>query len=197
MFVGLNIDSKKRKKALLLHYSGDDVYEIYETLNLGADDQNYDDTKIGLTNYFNPKKNREFERYEFRAMKQMKNETIDQFVTRLRQKSVNCEFTDKDAEIKSQMIQGCSSQRLRTKCLEEDKTLTDLLTMARTMEIAQKEAKCMENNGQSDYSPVDSKVDKIRAKAPKRPGNGGPSKRFPCISERCNVAESKSHYQTG
>ena len=37
----------------------------------------------------------------------MKNETIDQFVTRLRQKSANCEFTDKDAEIKSQMIQGC------------------------------------------------------------------------------------------
>ena len=54
--VGLKIDSKKRKKALLLHYSGDDVYEIYETLNLGADDQNYDDTRIGLTNYFNPNK---------------------------------------------------------------------------------------------------------------------------------------------
>ena len=141
LFVGLNIDSKKRKKALLLHYSGDDVFEIYETLNLGADDQNYDDTKTGLDNYFNPKKNKEFERYEFRCLKQMKNETIDQFVTRLRQKSANCEFTDKDAEIKSQMIQGCASQRLRTKCLEQDKTLTDLLTMARTMEVAQKRSK--------------------------------------------------------
>ena len=138
LFVGLNIDSKKRKKALLLHYSGDEVFEIYETLNLGADDQNYDDTKTGLNNYFNPKKNKEFERYEFRNLKQMKNETIDQFVTKLRQKASNCEFTDKDAEIKSQMIQGCSSQKLRTKCLEEDKNLSDLLTMARTMEIAQK-----------------------------------------------------------
>ena len=58
LFVGLNIDSKKRKKALLLHYSGDDVFEIYETLNLDADDQNYDDTKTGLDNYFNPKKNK-------------------------------------------------------------------------------------------------------------------------------------------
>ena len=69
LFVGLNIDSKKRKKALLLHYSGDDVFKIYETLNLGADDQNYDDTKTGLDNYFNPKKNKEFERYEFRSLK--------------------------------------------------------------------------------------------------------------------------------
>ena len=113
----------------------------------------------------------------------MKNETIDQFVTRLRQKSANCEFTDKDAEIKSQMIQGCASQRLRTKCLEQDKTLTDLLTMARTMEVAQKEAKRMENNGQSDYSPIDSKVDKIRSKTQKRSGNVGSSKRSPAYQK--------------
>ena len=58
-------DSKKRKKALLLHYSVYEVFEIYTTLNLGADDQNYDDTKTGPNNYFNPKKNKEFERYEF------------------------------------------------------------------------------------------------------------------------------------
>ena len=31
MFTGLAIDSKKRKKALLLHYAGDDVFDIYET----------------------------------------------------------------------------------------------------------------------------------------------------------------------
>ena len=88
LFVGLNIDSKKRKKALLLHYSGDKIFKIYKTLNLGADDQNYDDTKTALNNYFNPKKNKEFERYEFRNSKQMKNETIDKSVTRFRQKEL-------------------------------------------------------------------------------------------------------------
>ena len=35
LFVGMNIDSKKRKKALLLHYAGDEVFDIYETLELG------------------------------------------------------------------------------------------------------------------------------------------------------------------
>lgn len=29
LFTGLNIDSKKRRKALLLHYIGDEVLEIY------------------------------------------------------------------------------------------------------------------------------------------------------------------------
>ena len=51
------------------------------------------------------------------------------------------------------------------------------------MEVAQKEAKRMENKGQSDYLPIDNKVDKIRAKAPKRSGNGGPSKRTPAYQK--------------
>ena len=185
MFTGLAIDSKKRKKALLLHYAGDDVFDIYETLNLDGNDSNYDETKKGLGDYFNPKKNKEFERYEFRNMKQSKSESIDQFVTRLRQKATNCDFTDKDVEIKSQMIQGCYSQKLRTKCLEEDKALDVLLTMARTMEIAQKQAKCMEN-GQSDSS-LD-KVDKIKSKSSKQFGNSSPPKRFVAPAQQKHTA---------
>ena len=65
---------------------------------MGADDQNYDETKNALTNYFESKKNKEFERFEFRNMRQFKEETIDQSATRLRQKLVNCEFADKDGE---------------------------------------------------------------------------------------------------
>ena len=34
-------------------------------------------------------------------MRLFKKETIDQFATRLRQKLENCEFADKDGEIKS------------------------------------------------------------------------------------------------
>ena len=90
---------------------------------MGDNDSNYDTTKTALGNYFNPKKNKEFERYEFRNIKQGHNETIDQFATRLRQKAEDCDFTDKDGEIKSQIIQGCYSHRLRTKCLEDDKEL--------------------------------------------------------------------------
>ena len=101
LFIGLNVENRKRKKALLLHYSGDEVYDFYETLNLSADDSNYDDTKTALTGYFEPKKNKEFKRYEFRNLKQFKDETIDQFATRLRQESENCELADKEGEIKS------------------------------------------------------------------------------------------------
>ena len=145
LFTGLNITSKKRKKALLLHYAGDDVFNIYDTFDLSGDEENYDDTKTELKTIFNPRKNTEFERYEFRNINQNHCESIDQYATRLRQKAEYCEFHDKEAEIKSQLIQGCSSERLRRKCLEADKPLTELLIMARTLDISAKQAKSMQN----------------------------------------------------
>lgn len=44
--------------------------------------------------------------------------------------------------------------------MEEDKNLADLLTVARTMEIAHKQAKCMTNNGQSEQSLSENSVNK-------------------------------------
>jgi hypothetical protein len=67
-------------------------------------------TKIGLTTYFKPRKNTQFEIIEFRNMKQLHGESIDQFSTRLRQKANNCEFSDIDSDIKSQIIQSVGSQ---------------------------------------------------------------------------------------
>lgn len=145
---------KKRRKALLLHVAGE-VFEICETLNPGDSDSNYDEVKQGLTDYFQPKKNREFKLFEFRNLKQQQAEAIDQFATRLRLKAENCEISNKDGEIKNQIIQGCDSKKLRLKCLEEDKPLKEILTLARTMEIADRQAKAKE--------PQHSEVNKIKA----------------------------------
>ncbi len=100
MFIGMAIDNKKRKKALLLHYAGDEVFEIHDTLADTGDDGEYDKTKAALENYFKPQVNKEFEIFEFRRMKQFDMETVDQYATRLRQKAENCSFADKDAELK-------------------------------------------------------------------------------------------------
>ncbi|XP_052814002.1 uncharacterized protein K02A2.6-like [Mya arenaria] len=183
LFTGLSIDSKKRRKALLLHYAGDEVFEIYETLNLGDSDSNYDDVKQGLTGYFQPKKNREFERFEFRNLKQHHAETIDQFATCLRHKADNCEFSDKDGEIKSQIIQGCVSKKLRLKCLEEDKPLKDILTMGRTMEIADRQAKAME--------PQYSDVNKIKV-TPQHTKSQHANYSYPPSAQRKRQQQSQS-----
>ncbi|MCG8046729.1 MAG: hypothetical protein N0E48_14005, partial [Candidatus Thiodiazotropha endolucinida] len=109
LFVGMNIDSKKRRKALLLHYAGDDVFDVYQTLPNTGDESGYDETKAALTTYFKPQVNEEFEIFQFRQMKQLESETVDEFATRLRKKAEYCGFTDKPRELKSQIVQGCKS----------------------------------------------------------------------------------------
>ena len=75
--------------------------------------------------------------YKFRQAKQQSDEGVDAYLTRLRQLSINCDFEEnKDKEIKSQIIQGCSSSRLRHRALGEDHTLEKLLKLARSMELS-------------------------------------------------------------
>lgn len=138
LLVGMDVKDKKRQRALLLHYAGEEVNEIFETLSDTGDD--YATAKGKLTEYFAPKKNTEFEVYKFRQAKQQQDEGIDSFLTRLRQLSINCEFPDTDKEVKSQIIQGCSSSRLRRRALREDQSLENLLKLARAMEFSDKQA---------------------------------------------------------
>lgn len=144
LFIAADIDDTKRQRALLLHYGGQDLFDIFETLDGTGDD--FETLKTKLTTHFEPKKNAEFEIYKFRQCKQNPGESIDEFHTRLRQMSKNCEFTDKDKEIKSQIIQCCSSSRLRRKALKTPKiTLTNLLDEARSLEISEVQAQGIES----------------------------------------------------
>ena len=114
LFVAMNISHKKRQRALLLHYAGDEVYDIFETLEGTGDD--FETAKDKLTRYFEPKKNIAFSIYNFRQTKQEANETMDTYVTKLRQMAQKCEFTDVDSEIKHQIIQSCIDALLRWVC---------------------------------------------------------------------------------
>lgn len=77
LFVGMKITDNKRKRALLLHYAGEEVYDIFDTFADTGNDENYDQAKDALKNYFEPKVNKEYERYVFRQTKQSKGETVD------------------------------------------------------------------------------------------------------------------------
>ncbi|KAK3103818.1 hypothetical protein FSP39_022146 [Pinctada imbricata] len=81
-------------------------------------------------------------------MKQLQEETVDQFATRLRQKPKHCDFADNDGEIKSQIIQGCTSNDLRRKALRDNLDLTKLLSTA--MEIANKQADKMRKSEETN-----------------------------------------------
>ena len=141
--VATNITDDKQKRAMLLYQAGSATQDIFETLtDTGTD---YATAKKKLDDYFSPKKNVDYEIFQFRQTTQLPGETVEQFATRLRRLAASCEFNNVDNEIKSAIIQHCYSKRLRRYALREDAlTLTDLLTKARSLEMSELQATGME-----------------------------------------------------
>nr|CAH0108459.1 unnamed protein product [Daphnia galeata] len=128
----LNITDDARRKALILHYSGERVFEIFETLDSNArvvtpattttaavNQTCYEAARRALNDHLTPRVNTDFETFTFRQSKQLDGESFEMFHTRLQQSAKNCGFTDKDREIKAQLTIGCTSTELRRKILEK------------------------------------------------------------------------------
>ena len=145
---GRGITAAARRKALLLHCAGVEVQEIFETLTdpgvaEGEDDDVYKAALRTLDAYFTPQVNVPYERHIFRQMKQEEHETVDQFVVRLSNQAVNCEFgATKNEQIRDQIIDKCKSTELRRKLLGKghELTLAETQKIARSMELSQTQA---------------------------------------------------------
>ncbi|XP_064475331.1 uncharacterized protein K02A2.6-like [Ornithodoros turicata] len=173
-----NVTDASRKRAMLLHYAGEEVYDIFNTLsNTGSD---YDTAVACLKQHFAPKKNVVYERHVFRLARQNPGETLDQFHVRLRKLSTTCEFTDVDKELLSQIIEGTTSQRLRRTALREtDVTLDKVLATGRSLENAEVQATSIENPAQSHSVQ---KIETKKGTHSTRPKNKARDKRR---TERC------------
>ena len=73
-FVAADIKEKTRQSAFLLYYAEEEVCDIFETLPQNGDD--FETAKEKLTEYFDHKKNVEYEIYNFRQSKQNHSELI-------------------------------------------------------------------------------------------------------------------------
>ena len=143
--VALNVTEDKQKRALLLYQAGQETQELFDTLPDTGED--YATAIAKLDNYFMPKKNVDYEIFQFRQAPQKAGETVDQFVTRLRKLAINCEFTNLDKELKSAVIQRCESKHLRRYGLREtNMTLEKLLAKARSLEISEEQASGIEQS---------------------------------------------------
>ena len=143
----MDIKDATRKRAMMIHFAGEDVYKIFRTLEETGEAKDYDIAKAKLTEYFKPQQNIEYERYVFRRSQQQPSETLDQYYTRLRQLASTCDFTDIAAEIKSQIVLNGQSSRLRRRALRNPKlTLKELLDYGRAQETSETQASGMERD---------------------------------------------------
>lgn len=140
----VGVNNQEQRKNLLLHVAGQDLQKIFETLSFGTDANgapivpNYEQVVAKLNEYFTPKRNVTFERHVFRKAAQSADETTDDYVMRLRQLVLYCEYGDKTDEfLKDQFIDSCYNSRLRVRLLRQpDLKLPDVIAAARLAELS-------------------------------------------------------------
>ncbi len=157
VFVGYNITDDARKKALMLTYAGEDLNDIFDTLSTelvtpqpGTDETVFSKAVEALDVYFNPKQNKEFQRYVFRHTNQERFESVEKFYMRLMQLAATCNFTETSSEIKSQLIAGSINDKITRKGLSEpDLSLDKLLQFAKTLELTDSQNKAVRRTSQT------------------------------------------------
>ena len=176
LLVALNITNKKRQRAILLHYAGEEVNNIVDTLpdaEAEGDEDPLESLIIALTNHFTPKSNVAYEEYKFRQAKQESGEDIMTYYTRLKHLAQTCEFADTDREIKSQIVQLCSSTKLRRKALSDPSiSLQALLDYGKTLELTETQVKDLENSKEG-VNKVGKKHETYLRKSKNGPRHGG------------------------
>ena len=93
---------------MLLYQAGLDTQDIYDALQGTGTD--YVTEKAKLDEYFSPKMKVNYEVFRFHQVMYKQTESIEQFTTRLQKLSLNCEFHHVNSEIKSAIIQNCTSK---------------------------------------------------------------------------------------
>ncbi|CAN7986994.1 unnamed protein product [Ixodes hexagonus] len=147
--VAYNITADVRKKALLLHYAGEEVYDLYRSLPDTSSSTSVSTTAQGAAStatseynaaraeidaHFASRINPTFAIYRFRQAQQNAGESLDAFYARLRQLSRHCNFPDVDLEIKNQIVIATTSTRLRKYAILHSLDLPDILKKGRMFE---------------------------------------------------------------
>ncbi|RVE51181.1 hypothetical protein evm_004146 [Chilo suppressalis] len=208
---GINDESEERKVAVFLHYIGEKSLEIFNTFNLDVDTVKYDVLIQKFENYFVPKTNITYESYKFFTRKQNEEESLDDFMTDLINKSESCDFGSiRDRLVKDIYICNLHQkyQFVREKLLLEDdlslekassisKTLVQSLTQASELKGSTNVYYTNKQNHQSHGHG--SNMSKSRSKSQSRNGCGrcGQIHRYKCpaANAKCRKCGKIGHYE--
>lgn len=140
----------QRKVALLLHLLGPEVIPIFQSFNIKVESSKLPDIVKLFENFFSPKKNTSLERQKFLSRKQKPGESLDSFITDLKNLASVCELGDlSESLIKDLFILGLQDEYLYIKEQllqkgDEVKKLEDLMNIAKTMEMSRNQGKSLE-----------------------------------------------------
>ena len=183
------ITSNARKRALLLYQAGSRVRDIFAQLPDTGEANDFETAKEKLTQHFQPQKNVRYDVYVFRKAFQQKDETLDQYHTRLRTLAEPCEFTNLDFELEEQIIIGGTSTRIRKQALRDPSyDLKAMLVDGRRDEISKFQSAEIEGKEQ---------MSKLSAKPKNCLNCGGPTPHLntcPAKGKECHNCGKMNHF---
>uniref|UniRef100_A0A096LWH5 CCHC-type domain-containing protein n=1 Tax=Poecilia formosa TaxID=48698 RepID=A0A096LWH5_POEFO len=146
-----------RKRATLLHCLGAEGQRTFYSLTNTGD--TFSSAVAALEKHFTPKVNIVVERHAFRKRTQSPHETVEQYVTALRDLASKCDFDDKTEEmIRDQLVEHIFNSRIRERLLlEPDLTLDKTVTLAAQMESAAYQAKALTANSDGHVQAIQSR----------------------------------------
>ena len=144
--------NKQQRRALLLYTAGREVREIFQGLTDTGTAKEYDKAVRKLNTHFTVKTNATFQRHKFRRLAQTSEETVAQFVSRLRKNTDGCEFHDVNISIRDQVVEKCRSEKLQRKFLDKGDTLTldELLKVAAHFEDVEMQLRDMKLKSEAE-----------------------------------------------
>lgn len=198
---GISEKSQKVQCATFLHVAGDEALKVFNTMDFDDDEDDLETLKEKFREYCEPRKNITYIRHMFFTRAQCKNESIDAYVTDLKNKARDCEFgLLTDSLIRDRIVCGVDNAQVRARLLREpDLTLTKAVDICRANEATQSHMKAL--NEESDIA-----VNKVaKAKQQRKPkasdnkecgkcGNKHEYGKCPAYGQTCKLCQRKNHY---
>lgn len=182
------VTSEEEKFALLLHFAGPKIQEIYDALPQKEEEKDeisgpwasgyvlgskYEDAISRLDEFFLPKKNSTYERHMFRQIRQKESEPFANFAIRLRIQAEKCDYGDAlETNVKEMVISNCRSDKMRRDLMKitimrAEATLDDILKVAKATEgLYEQEKPFKQNTNTTSTSTMVDDVNKIETKKP-------------------------------
>ncbi|XP_055708814.1 uncharacterized protein K02A2.6-like [Phlebotomus papatasi] len=211
--VELDKQNGKIQVAVLMSALGSSVKDIFENFGLtDAEKSNLTLVKQRFRDYFAPSVNEVYESFRFHNLAQEEEETLDEFVTRVRVQANKCSFpaNAKERLIRDKVIHGLKSSHIREEVLRKRTlTLDEAIAICKSCEQAEEQSQFMTlgASGKSDVHVVK------KVKSAKRETSSSSSsekvqkdfecdrcgykhapKKCPASDKKCNKCGIKGHF---
>lgn len=127
------------KIAVLLNLLGNEGLQIYNTFEF-SNSESPETLELVLDKfreYCKPVKNLVYEHFKFLTRDRQPGETVDEFITALRQLASTCEFKERDVLIRDRLVIGIKDLRMQEKMLQyPNLALTEAIQICRAMETS-------------------------------------------------------------